>query len=329
MLALNKLFEEWAHVSAEVFERARSTYAPRGLQVVKALEFHPLFCQPDGNRETLAWQSRLVDLRECTLVVMGFFIELESLDTARFDFIPYDPGISIFGLTFQNSSSPTDQLDTLSHAIPMVFAIRHATIPQLRLSINTPESFYDLRFNTLQLLSKAIGRHVALCPIGLCSLPPRPSSYLSDRQLIESMVLFDGPQPFKEHYTTWENCYLMVLATIFWTDLHSIHWRAVLYENNLIHVSIRRAHVYLKHLQGKESWGTDGELRSTYNNICRVLLPAWENVLMAADKEGDRRLVHQAINAEMMFCLEHMSCFGEPRLTGELSVYGHHATFLS
>lgn len=225
---------------------------------------------------------------------------------------------------FPYDSSPTEQLETLSHAIPMLFGIRYATIPQLGLAINTPESFFDIRFNTLQLLSKAIGRYVVLSPQGSCSLPPRPSSYLSDHQLIESMVLFDGPEPFREHYTTWENCYLMVIATVLWTDLQSATWRAVLCENSVIPLSVRRAHVFLNHLRTKESWATESESKSTYNNICRVLLSAWENVLIAAYKQNDRCLVHQAIDSGMMFCLEHMSCFGEPRFIGQLITFRHY-----
>lgn len=82
-MAVYKLVVEGEFVNAEVSQRARSMYARMGCRTMKALTFPPLFRQADGNSETLAWQSHLVDLRGGCLEVMGFFLDLETLDAVR------------------------------------------------------------------------------------------------------------------------------------------------------------------------------------------------------------------------------------------------------
>lgn len=212
------------------------------------------------------------------------------------------------------------------HAIPMLLAMEYASLPLVPLSIITPQAFSEFQLEIIQILRRAVISYMVTSG-GSDTLPPRLSSspmYLSDSQLVDTVLSFNppvsSPNLYSETYFVSEFCSLTLIASVLGTNMSSASFQTILYQKQAIPQSVQRLHAFLNHQRFTGRWDSMPELQKHYNDICRPLLPTWENLFNNARATNVERLVDQAVNAGTMFCLENISCFANLEFVGTLAI---------
>lgn len=197
------------------------------------------------------------------------------------------------------SSQETQEI--LCQAIALLFALRYAAITE-----TDSAKRHELTRKSLYLIEPAIQQYTTYVPTP--SIPLRPS-YLSEPQVVESVISFDAPEPSSEGYLVWEHHHFSMLAVLFSTSVDSMNWQGAFYETKAITRTIPHLHLLMNHLRFDTSWSSTNAFEgcTMYNRVCAHLFCAWRDVFDSAHDQKDSRLIDEAVNAGTLICCEHVS----------------------
>lgn len=119
---------------------------------------------------------------------------------------------------------------------------------------------------------------------------------------MESIVC-DFPDGCKEPYAAWEDQRILLVSAVLAYDSRSVDWQTALYTLDVVSHCVRCAQVLLRHLQNTRVT----KARRSYSEIGKTLVASWTQMLVHMTKRNEQRILTQAINGGMLFCLEQLS----------------------
>jgi len=203
----------------------------------------------------------------------------------------------------------------------MLLGMGFASIPLVQHSFLTPKAYQELQLEIIYLLRMAMLMYTPDSrDNAFNSLPPRPS-YISDGQLIDSILSFSppatSPNVYSIDYATSEFCWFPCLGAVLRASTSSESLQTLVYQNNVIPQNISRLHAFMNHLRFTGNWGSTHDTERNYNTITHLMLVVWDALFKTAWHNRNTSLVHQAIDSGILFCLEHMICFADPQNSGK------------